>query len=79
MNIVSSQSSIPEATQIVLQTYKLFGHKSFMKLVCMNPGSRQPTVRAGEPESAHEISITRRLIYLTGLLTVEHRLNETVG
>lgn len=27
--------------------YTEFGHKSFRKLVWMNPGSRQPTVRAG--------------------------------
>lgn len=30
-----------------LVVYREFGHKSFKKLVWMNPGSRQPTVRAG--------------------------------
>lgn len=35
----------------LLGTYIVFGHKSFRKLVCIKPGSRQPTVRAGEPIS----------------------------
>lgn len=32
-----------------LVVYREFGHNSFKKLVWMNPGSRQPTVRAGGP------------------------------
>lgn len=31
-------------------SYKRLGHKSLRKLVCMKPGSRQPTVLAGGPE-----------------------------
>lgn len=38
-------------SQIMLGTHKVFGHKSLRKLVCMKPGSRQPTVRAGDPIS----------------------------
>lgn len=34
-----------------LGTYTVLGHKSLRKLVCMKPGSRQPTVRAGDPIS----------------------------
>lgn len=49
--LISSKSFIPDAIQFVQQTYKVLGHRSFMKLVCMNPGSRHPTVRAGEPEA----------------------------
>ena len=30
--------------------YKTLGHKSLRKLVCMKPGSRQPTVLAGGPD-----------------------------
>jgi hypothetical protein len=30
-------------------TYTEFGHNSFRKLVCINPGSRHPTVLAGAP------------------------------
>ena len=30
--------------------YMKLGHKSLRKLVCMKPGSRQPTVLAGEPD-----------------------------
>lgn len=48
--LISSKSFIPDAIQFGEQTYKVLGQRSFMKLVCMNPGSRQPTVRAGEPE-----------------------------
>ena len=32
-----------------LKAYTKFGHRFLRKLVCMKPGSRQPTVRAGEP------------------------------
>lgn len=39
-----------------METYTVFGHKSFKKLVCMKPGSRQPTVRAGEPTDQFEYS-----------------------
>jgi len=34
-----------------LNAYTKFGQRFFRKLVCMKPGSRQPTVRAGEPAS----------------------------
>jgi hypothetical protein len=30
--------------------YMELGHKSLRKLVCMKPGSRQPTVLAGGPD-----------------------------
>jgi hypothetical protein len=30
--------------------YMKLGHKSLRKLVCMKPGSRQPTVLAGGPD-----------------------------
>lgn len=33
-----------------MHTYTVFGHKLFRKLVCMKPGSRHPTVLAGEPK-----------------------------
>jgi len=31
------------------KSYRELGHSSFRKLVCMNPGSRQPTALAGAP------------------------------
>jgi len=34
-----------------LNAYTKFGQRFFRKLVCMKPGSRHPTVRAGEPAS----------------------------
>lgn len=33
--------------------YTEFGHNSFKKLVCIYPGSRQPTVLAGAPAHGH--------------------------
>lgn len=37
-------------------TYNVLGHNSFRKLVCINPGSRHPTVIAGSPEHINMIT-----------------------
>ena len=44
--------------------YTKFGHKSFKKLVCTKPGSRQPTVHAGE------LAIIRQLCYAISVYKV---------
>lgn len=33
----------------------ILGHNSFRKLVCINPGSRHPTVFAGDPKIIYKI------------------------
>lgn len=49
-----------------------------MKLVCMNPGSRQPTVRAGEPE-AHMREVLLHADISHRLANNGARYNESIG
>lgn len=37
------------SNEFFLKAYMVLGHRSSKKLVCIKPGSRHPTVRAGAP------------------------------
>ena len=53
--------------EIGLKTYTLFGHKFVKKLVCVKPGSCQPTVRAGAPT---KVQINKETHHETTLYTI---------
>lgn len=53
---------------ILWDPYSAFGHKFFRKLVCMKPGSRHPTVRAGEPAGSELISLQLQMETITEIL-----------
>lgn len=53
-------------------TYTKFGHNSFKKLVCMYPGSRQPTVLAGAPAHRHSYDVLSTKEKLSKWKNIEH-------